>query len=110
MMQSIPMTTQDEFADYKVTETLGLVRGSTVRARFVGRDFIAFLRTIKGGEVDEYTYLLQESREQAIQRMIEGAQAAGADGITAVRLITSSVAQSASEILAYGTAVKLIKK
>lgn len=90
---------------YKITETLGLVRGSTTRARFIGRDIIAGFRMIAGGEVKEYTKLLQESREQALQRMIADAQSLGADAVVNVRFTTSAITQTAAEILAYGTAV-----
>lgn len=105
--QDIPMTTQDEFAEYDVVETLGLVRGNTIRARHVGKDLIAGLRQIVGGEITEYTKMLAESREQAVDRMVDAAKAIGANGITCVRFTTSSVMQSAAEILAYGTAVRL---
>ena len=93
----------------EVAETLGLVRGSTVRARHVGRDIVAGLRNIVGGEVDEYTTLLAEAREQAVARMVDEAAARGGDAILATRLITSTVAQGAAELVAYGTAVKLAK-
>jgi len=104
------ITTQDEFSDYEITETLGLVRGNTIRARHVGKDIMASLRTIVGGEITEYTKMLAESREQAIDRMIAEAQSKGADGIVCVRFTTSAVMQGAAELLAYGTAVKLRKK
>ncbi len=104
------ITTQDNFADYEVTETLGIVRGNTIRARHVGKDILAGLRTIVGGEVTEYTKMLAESREQAIDRMIAEAQSKGADGIVCLRFTTSAVMQNAAELLAYGTAVKLKSK
>ncbi|MBE0447323.1 MAG: YbjQ family protein [Actinobacteria bacterium] len=104
------ITTQDELAGYEITETLGLVRGNTVRARHVGKDILASFRTVIGGEVDEYTKLLAESREQAIDRMIEDAKLKGADGIVCVRFMTSSVLQTVSELFVYGTAVKLKRK
>ncbi|RMG29963.1 MAG: YbjQ family protein [Bacteroidetes bacterium] len=91
----------------EIAETLGLVRGSTTRARFVGRDIIASFRMIIGGEIDEYTRLLAESREQALQRMIQDAASLGADAVVNVRFTTSSIARNAAEILAYGTAVSL---
>lgn len=90
-----------------IVETIGLVRGSTVRARHIGRDIMAGLRNIVGGEVDEYTKLLAESREQSIQRMIENAQDMGGNAVVGVRLITAGVASGAAEIVAYGTAVKV---
>ena len=91
----------------QIAECLGLVRGSTVRARNFGRDLFAGLKNIIGGEISEYTQLLADSREQAIQRMIADAQGLGADAVVNVRFTTSAVMQGAAEILAYGTAVKL---
>ena len=91
----------------EVSEILGLVKGNTVRARNIGRDIFAGLRNIVGGEIDEYTNLLSQSREQAISRMIEEAKNMNADAVVNVRITTSMVMQASSEILAYGTAVKL---
>ena len=85
--------------------TLGLVRGNTIRARHIGRDIMAGLRNIVGGEVSEYTKLLAESREQALDRMVEEARSLGANAITDVRFTTSMVMHGAAELLAYGTAV-----
>lgn len=90
-----------------VTEVLGLVRGNTIRARHIGRDIQAVFRNIAGGEVHEYTKMLAEAREQAIDRMIEDADALGADAILAIRFETCEVMKGAAEMLAYGTAVKL---
>jgi uncharacterized protein YbjQ (UPF0145 family) len=104
------ITTQDEFADYEIVETLGLVKGNTIRARHVGKDILAGLRTIVGGEISEYTKMLAESREQAIDRMVSEAKSKGADGIVCLRFTTSAVMQGSAELLAYGTAVKLKKK
>jgi len=104
------ISTQDELADYDVVETLGLVRGNTIRARHVGKDILAGLRTLVGGEIVEYTKMLAESREQAIDRMVAEAQLKGADAVLAMRFTTSPVLQGAAELLAYGTAVKLRKK
>ncbi|TKJ36586.1 hypothetical protein CEE37_15005 [candidate division LCP-89 bacterium B3_LCP] len=104
------ITTQDEFADHEITETLGMVRGNTIRARHVGKDILAGLRSIVGGEITEYTKMLAESREQAIDRMIGEAKQKGADGVVCVRFTTSTVMSNAAELLAYGTAVKLKKK
>ena len=84
---------------------LGLVRGNTIRARHLGRDIMAGLRNIVGGEITDYTKMMAESREQAIDRMIEEAQNLGANAIVGIKFATSMVMQSASEILAYGTAV-----
>ena len=103
-------TTQDEFSDYEITESLGIVRGNTIRARHVGKDIMAGLRSLVGGEIHEYTKMLAESREQALYRMYTEAKSKGADGIVCVRFTTSAVMQGAAELLAYGTAVKLRKK
>ena len=104
------MTTQDELTGYEITETLGIVRGNTVRARHIGQDLLAGLRNVIGGEIDEYTQLLAESREQAIDRMIADAEGKGADGIVCVRFTTASIAQAAAELFVYGTAVRLTRK
>ncbi len=104
------ITTQDEFADYEITETLGMVKGKTIRARHIGKDILAGLRTIVGGEISEYTKMLAESREQALDRMIEEAEQKKADGIVCFRFTTSAVMQGSAELLAYGTAVKLKKR
>jgi uncharacterized protein YbjQ (UPF0145 family) len=104
------ITTQDEFADHTITETLGLVRGNTIRARHIGKDILAGLRTLVGGEITEYTKMLAESREQAIDRMVDEAEKAGANGIVCLRFTTSTVMKGAAELLAYGTAVKMGKK
>lgn len=89
----------------KVTKHLGLVQGSSVRAKHAGRDLMAGLKNLVGGELKGYTELLHESRDEAINRMVEQAKAAGANAVVNVRLSTSSIAQGAAEILAYGTAV-----
>jgi uncharacterized protein YbjQ (UPF0145 family) len=104
------LTTQDLFAEYEITQTLGLVRGNTIRARHVGKDIMASLRTLVGGEITEYTKMLAEAREQAMDRMIAQATQLGADAIVGIKLTTSAVIQNAAELLAYGTAVKLRKK
>jgi len=102
----IVVTTPD-VAGYRVAETLGMVRGSSVRARHLGSDIAAHLRNIAGGEVREYTKMLAEAREQAIDRMLEEAQVLNADAVVTVRFQTSEVMQGAAEMLCYGTAVKL---
>jgi uncharacterized protein YbjQ (UPF0145 family) len=104
------ITTQDEFADYDIVETIGLVRGNTIRARHIGKDILAGLRTIIGGEITEYTKMLAESREQSIDRMIVEAKSNNANGIVAMRFATSPVMQGSAELLAYGTAVKVRPK
>ena len=89
----------------KTVKTLGMVRGSTIRARNVGRDMVAGLRSIVGGEISEYTKLMAEAREQSIKRMVEQAEAMGANAIVDTRFVTSMVMSGASELLVYGTAV-----
>ena len=101
------ITTQDFLADKEIEETLGLVVGNTIRARSVGKDILAMLRAIVGGEITEYTKLMAESREQSIDRMKEHARTLGAEAIVGVRFTTSPVMSGSSELLAYGTAVKL---
>jgi uncharacterized protein YbjQ (UPF0145 family) len=99
------VTTSDGIAGKNITRTIGLVKGSTIRARHVGRDIMASLRGVVGGEITDYTKMMAESREQAIQRLVEDAEAQGANAIVGLRFTTSMVMQNASEILAYGTAV-----
>ena len=90
-----------------IVEHYGLVAGSTIRAKHVGRDLMASLKNLIGGELKGYTQLMQESRQQAVDRMIEQAQELGANAIVNVRFSTSSVAQGAAELYAYGTAVRV---
>ncbi len=101
------VTTTDTIEGRQVTDVMGLVRGNSVRARHVGRDLLAGLRNLVGGEVQEYTKLLAESREEAIQRMVERAEAMGANAVLGTRFITASIMGGAAEILAYGTAAKV---
>ena len=103
------LVTTETVSGYTVTETLGIVIGNTIRARHIGKDIRAALRSIVGGEIKEYTGMLSESREQSIQRMKERAKELGADGIVGVRFQTSMIMQSTAELLVYGTAVKLSK-
>jgi len=102
----IVVTTRD-LPGYRVSTTLGLVRGNTIRARNIFSDILAMLRNITGGEVKEYTKMLAEAREQAIDRMIEEAETLDADAVVNVRFSTSMVMRGAAEMLCYGTAVKL---
>lgn len=95
----------ETIAGKKIVRTMGLVRGNTIRARHVGRDIMAGLRVLVGGEVSEYTKMLAESREQALVRMVEEARSLGANAIINVRFASSMVMQGAAELLAYGTAV-----
>jgi len=99
------IVTAGDIAGKRVVRTLGMVRGNTVRARHIGRDILAGLRGFIGGEVHEYTKLLGESREHALDRMVEEAQSLGANAVIEVHFATSQVAQNMAEILAYGTAV-----
>jgi len=101
------LVTSDGVPGREATEVLGMVEGSAVRARNIGRDVVAGLRNIIGGEIPEYAQLMSQSREQAAQRMITQAESLGADAIVTVRYQTSMIAAGAAEILAYGTAVKL---
>ena len=88
-----------------ISRTIGLVKGSTIRARHVGRDLMAGLRGIVGGEISEYTKMMAEAREEAIQRMTEDAEKQGANAVVGMRFATSMVMQNAAEVLAYGTGV-----
>ena len=101
------VTTGIDVAEGKIVETLGIVRGNTIRAKHVGTDIVAGLRNLVGGEVSEYTKLMAEAREQAYDRMIRHAEQMGADAVIGVCFTTSMITQGAAEILAYGTAVKL---
>lgn len=100
------LSTTDEVAGHRITENLGLVRGNTIRARHLGRDIVAGLRNVVGGEISDYTKMMAEAREQSIDRMIEEARKVGANAIVGVHFSTSYMMQSAAEILVYGTAVK----
>ena len=101
------ITTTGQVDGRQITQSLGLVKGSAVRARNVGRDIISSLRGLIGGEIPAYTVLMTQSREQAIQRMVEEAEKLGADAVVEVRFTTAAVAGGQAEMLAYGTAVKL---
>ncbi len=91
----------------KIDEVLGLVRGNTIRARHLGRDVMAGLRNVVGGEIKDYTRMLSQARDQAIERMVKEAESVGANAIVGVRFTTSQTMSGAAEILAYGTAVRL---
>jgi len=101
------ITTTETVAGKKVTKTLGLVRGNAIRARHLGKDIGAALQTIVGGEIREYTKLMAEVREQAIDRMTEDAERLGANAIVMARFSTTEVMKGAAEMVAYGTAVIL---
>ena len=97
----------DEVPGKRISQFFGVVSGSTVRAKHIGRDFMAGLKNIVGGELKGYTELLHEAREEAIERMRQQAQSLGANAVVNVRFSTSSVAQGAAELFAYGTAVRV---
>jgi uncharacterized protein YbjQ (UPF0145 family) len=99
------ITTTDHIAGKKVVRTLGMARGNTIRARHVGKDIMAIFRNLVGGEVSEYTKMMAETREQALDRMLEEARELGANAVVCVRFMTTEVMQGAAELLAYGTAV-----
>ena len=95
----------DKISGMRVVRTLGLVRGNTIRARHLGKDLMAVLRNMVGGEVSEYTKMMAEAREQALDRMVEEAGELGANAVISTRFATSMLMQGAAELLAYGTAV-----
>jgi len=99
------IVTAEKLPDLRVVKTLGIVRGSTIRSRHLGRDILAVFRNIVGGEIHEYVKLLGEAREQAIDRMVEEAEELGANAILCVRFATSEVMSGAAELMVYGTAV-----
>jgi len=101
------VTTSDLIAGKTITKTVGLVKGSTIRARHLGKDIMAGLRGMVGGEITEYTKMMAEAREEAIQRMVEDAERNGANAIISMRFATSMIMQNAAEVLAYGTGVVL---
>ena len=101
------LSTTETIPGRETASILGIARGSTVRARNVGRDIFAGLKNIVGGEIHEYTKLQAESREQALQRLTQDARRLGADAVVNIRFSTAMIMQGTAEILAYGTAVKL---
>jgi len=103
----VKIVTTETVAGFTIKEHLGTVVGNTIRARHLGKDLMAGLRAVVGGEIKEYTKMLAESREQALQRMVEQAEALGANGIVGVRFQTSMILSTTAELLAYGTAVVL---
>ncbi len=102
------VVTTEQIEGKRITETLGLVKGSTIRARHVGHDIMAGLRNVVGGEVKDYTVMLAQAREEALQRMVEQAEKMGANAIVGTRFVTSMVMSGAAEMVAYGTAVKVM--
>jgi uncharacterized protein YbjQ (UPF0145 family) len=107
---TMKLSTQDQIEEYEITETLGLVWGNTIRSRDIGNSIVAGLRTIVGGEIKEYTQMMTEAREEALQRMIHEADKLQADGVVGLRMTTAEVMAGTAELLAYGTAVKLRKR
>ena len=101
------VTTQDKVENRTISQTLGVVSGQSIRARHVGKDILAGLRNLVGGEITEYSKLMAESRQQAMDRMVKAAQEKGADAIVGIRFTTAMLQAGASEIFIYGTAVKL---
>ena len=101
------ITTQDRFDDHRIVKTIGLVKGSTIRARHIGTDIMAGLRNIVGGEVHEYTKMLAESREQSIDRMVADAENMSANAVVCMRFTTSTIMSGMAEFMAYGTAVRI---
>ncbi|MDQ1275262.1 MAG: hypothetical protein QG610_835 [Euryarchaeota archaeon] len=104
------IATTDTIAGKEITQTLGMARGSTIQAKHIGKDIMSGLRSIVGGELTEYSEMLEEAREKAINRMVEDARKMGADAVVNVRFMTSMVMAGAAEMLAYGTAVKIKDK
>jgi uncharacterized protein YbjQ (UPF0145 family) len=105
-MNQILIVTSEQIAGKSIKQHLGLVRGNTIRARHIGKDILAGLRNIVGGEIHEYTKLMAESREQAIDRMLDEARGLGANAVVSVRFTTSMISQGAAELLIFGTAVR----
>ena len=101
------LVTTETVEGRKIEETLGLVRGNTIRARNLGRDIMAGLRNVVGGEIKDYTVMLSQARDQALTRMVKEAEKLGANAVVGVRFTTSQTMAGAAEILAYGTAVRL---
>ncbi len=101
------LVTTEAVEGRQIEQVLGLVRGNTIRARHIGRDIMAGLRNIVGGEIKEYTRMLSQARDEAISRMVKEAEALGANAVLGVRFTTSQTMSGAAEILAYGTAVRL---
>jgi len=99
------VVTTEKITGKKVVKTLGMVRGNTIRARHMGKDIMAVLRNMVGGEIPEYTKMMAEAREQSVDRMVDDAKELGANAIIEVRFMTSMLMQGAAELLAYGTAV-----
>jgi uncharacterized protein YbjQ (UPF0145 family) len=100
------VTTTDSIPNHEIREILGIARGNVVQSKHIGKDIMAGLRGLVGGEIEEYTELMTDAREQAFKRMLADAEVMGANAVINVRFVTSMIAQTMSELLAYGTAVK----
>ncbi len=105
MRDPIIVTTTEQVAGKRIVRTIGLVRGNTIRSRSVGRDILAGLKNLVGGEISEYTKMIAECREEALDRMIAQAQANGANAVVGMRFASAEMMEHAAELLAYGTAV-----
>ncbi len=103
------LASSSTIAGHRIAETKGLVRGSTIRARHLGKDILAILRSLVGGEIKEYTGMMAASREEAIRRMVDAAEQEGANAVTDIRFSTSMILSNTAEVLAYGTAVVVVK-
>ena len=101
------VTTTEQIEGKKVKKTTGMVKGSTIRAKHIGKDIMAAFRGLAGGEITEYTKMMAEAREESLKRMVEDAEKQGANAIVCVRFTTSMIMQNAAEVLAYGTGVVL---
>jgi uncharacterized protein YbjQ (UPF0145 family) len=104
------VVTSETVPGHRATEALGVVRGSTIRAKHIGKDVMALMRNLVGGEIKEYTEMLVEARAESMNRMVAQAEKLGADGIINVRFMTSQVMSGSAELMAYGTAVKLVRE
>lgn len=109
-MGRILTSTTENIAGFEVVQVIGLVRGNTVRTRHVGRDIMASFKTLVGGEIEGYTDLMSAAREESLNRMLEAAEERGADAVIGIRFETSSIMDTAAELLVYGTAVKITPK
>ncbi|MDC7226193.1 MAG: YbjQ family protein [Spirochaetales bacterium] len=103
----IILVTTDNIPGRSITKVMGMARGNTIRARHMGKDIMAGFKNMVGGEIADYTKMMAESREQALDRLIEDAESLGADAVIGIRFTTTSLMQGAAEFLVYGTAVKL---
>ncbi|MBN2095114.1 MAG: YbjQ family protein [Candidatus Aenigmarchaeota archaeon] len=108
-MAEIVLTTLEFVPGFEITGSLGVVNGNTVRSKHLGKDIMAGLKNLVGGEIQEYTEMLSESRQESLNRMVREAKKLGADGVVGIRFMTSAVTAGAAELLAFGTAVKLRK-